>query len=201
MDMDWSVLIEAEAPEGAAEAIDEETLERFATELQIHSPAVSATSDTWSARVYASGVSPLAAADGACHVVELAAKEVGLPAWPLVRVEVVTEEVLDRELAVSNFPDILGTAEVTELLGVSRQRLHELRGAGRFPRPIKELASGPLWLRPTVESFLRTWERKPGRPSAKAALEANAEDVKSRIGYSVFADEKLFKQGAGGGDA
>ena len=67
---------------------------------------------------------------------------------------------------MSNFPDLVGTTEVAELLGVTRQRIHELRKAGRFPEPMVELAAGPIWLRPAIESFDKQWERKVGRPRA-----------------------------------
>ena len=62
-------------------------------------------------------------------------------------------------------PRFLGPPQVTEALGVSRQRLHELRGSGRFPAPAYELAATPLWIRSTVDSFLAGWDRKPGRPA------------------------------------
>jgi len=84
--------------------------------------------------------------------------------WPVIRTEAVEENTFHAQLEVSNFPSILGTTEVTELLGVSRQRLHELRNSRRFPAPAYEVAATPLWIRSTVDSFLAGWERKPGRP-------------------------------------
>lgn len=103
----------------------------------------------------------------AAHAADLIAsyaEKAGLPPWPIVRCEVVRADLVDLEQVVPNFPDLVGAQEVTNLLNVSRQRLHELRTSGRFPEPMVTLASGPVWLRPAVEAFLDSWNRRPGRP-------------------------------------
>lgn len=53
--------------------------------------------------------------------------------------------------------DILGTSEVAEVLGVSKQRIHSLRKMAEFPEPIVQLASTPLWDRSEVVVFLAKW--------------------------------------------
>ena len=53
--------------------------------------------------------------------------------------------------------DLLGTAEVAEVLGVSKQRIHALRKMAEFPDPIRVLASTPVWSREDVVSFLLQW--------------------------------------------
>lgn len=53
--------------------------------------------------------------------------------------------------------DILGTSEVAEVLGVSKQRIHSLRQMVEFPEPIKQLASTPLWDRADIIQFLSVW--------------------------------------------
>jgi predicted DNA-binding transcriptional regulator AlpA len=54
--------------------------------------------------------------------------------------------------------DILGTSEVAEVLGVSKQRIHSLRQMKEFPEPVVQLASTPLWDRKDVVSFLAIWK-------------------------------------------
>jgi hypothetical protein len=54
--------------------------------------------------------------------------------------------------------DILGTSEVAEVLGVSKQRIHSLRQMNEFPEPVVQLASTPLWDRKDVVSFLAIWK-------------------------------------------
>lgn len=53
--------------------------------------------------------------------------------------------------------DILGTSEVAEVLGVSKQRIHSLRQMAEFPEPFVQLASTPLWDRTEVIEFLAKW--------------------------------------------
>jgi hypothetical protein len=79
--------------------------------------------------------------------------------------------VLAAELERTNFPEIVGTSEAAELLGISRQRIHELRTAGRFPTPTVEFAAGPIWLRPAIDAFGAT-VRKPGRPRSMISRSA-----------------------------
>lgn len=48
-----------------------------------------------------------------------------------------------------------------------------LRQSGRFPVPVTELGSGPVWSRSVVESFADRWLRSPGpRPARTAAFQA-----------------------------
>jgi len=56
---------------------------------------------------------------------------------------------------------LAGVAEVAEILGVSRQRVAEIRKDHEaFPAPVADLKSGPVWDRAEVERFERGWERK-----------------------------------------
>lgn len=65
---------------------------------------------------------------------------------------------------------LAGVAEAAELLGVSRQRIAEIRKDHKaFPAPVADLAAGPVWDRAELERFDRTWERKrTGRPRKEA---------------------------------
>ncbi len=59
---------------------------------------------------------------------------------------------------------LVGLAEIASTLGVSKQRVGELRRRSDFPRPVAELASGPVWKLSMLKRFVAGWERKPGRP-------------------------------------
>jgi predicted DNA-binding transcriptional regulator AlpA len=63
--------------------------------------------------------------------------------------------------------DLVGAGEVLALLGISKQRLYQLRAANRFPDPLIELVSGPIWHRSVIESYGAT-RRPPGRPRKAA---------------------------------
>jgi hypothetical protein len=81
-----------------------------------------------------------------------------------VDARVQTVEELERELEAPTIPALAGISEVAKVLGVSRQRASELPGSERFPKPVANLAAGPVWLRSTILSFNQRWDRRPGRP-------------------------------------
>lgn len=54
---------------------------------------------------------------------------------------------------------LVGTAEISELLGVSRQRVHQLTSAEDFPEPVARLSAGAIYDRSEVEA----WARSTGR--------------------------------------
>lgn len=62
-------------------------------------------------------------------------------------------------------PDsLMGTTEIAELLGVSRQRVSQLAASDTFPEPVARLAAGPIWKRVDIVR----WARETGRLSAEA---------------------------------
>jgi hypothetical protein len=68
----------------------------------------------------------------------------------------------------SNAPDLVGVAEVAELLGVSKQRASDLAHSEGFPAPVATLRAGPIWRRSQLARFAGGWERRPGRPRREA---------------------------------
>ena len=56
--------------------------------------------------------------------------------------------------------DLVGVAEIAELLGVTRQRVDAIaRTHPDFPKPVADLAAGRIWQRRDIEN----WARKVGR--------------------------------------
>jgi hypothetical protein len=84
----------------------------------------------------------------------------------IAHLEISTEDYLDAWLERPG-PNHVGLAEVAELLAVSKQRVFQLRGRPDFPKPMVELASGPVWTRDSLNHFLEGWERRPGRPAGR----------------------------------
>jgi hypothetical protein len=83
--------------------------------------------------------------------------------------------------------------EVLDILGVSKQRLHQLRSGGRFPLPMLELKSGPLWMRPAIERWAEAeWKRTP----ANWDVPLGSWDLASSLAYGfrdrVLATTKLL---------
>ena len=55
--------------------------------------------------------------------------------------------------------DLMGLAEIAELLKVSRQRVDQLARQRDFPLPLATISAGRIWLREDVEA----WARSVGR--------------------------------------
>lgn len=94
---------------------------------------------------------------------ERACARAGIRHDGIARVDIVSERYL--ELEDQREPErFLGVSEVAALLGVSRQRVGELRKKQGFPAPVAELAAGPVWSSSSLGRFLQAWDRRPGRP-------------------------------------
>jgi hypothetical protein len=178
MAVEWSVALFTRAPEGVRIDVAPEGQGAFFDLLADHGGGgASVGNDAWSAQVSVEAPTYDLALLAGVDTIEKAAQTAGVPAWPVVAVRAVVAGELDAVLSTPNFPEVVGTTEVTELLGVSRQRLHDLRTAGRFPLPIADLAGGPIWLQSTVDAFLEAWDRKPGRPDKLQSLLLRPGDV------------------------
>lgn len=89
-----------------------------------------------------------------------------IPFFP-VGIEVVDEETYQTAAFAPTVPEIVSAVEAADILGVSRQRVHQLhRENPHFPAPLYELRTGPLWTRQAIDRFASAWERRPGRPAA-----------------------------------
>jgi hypothetical protein len=113
-----------------------------------------------------------------------AAGVAGLPAWPIVRAEIRTDDEFHRELARPDVPDVVGLAEVADLLKVARQRITKLQHRPGFPAPIARLRAGPVWLRAHIDAFAETWDRRPGRPVNEKKVDELVEALEESLGVS-----------------
>jgi hypothetical protein len=94
----------------------------------------------------------------------------------VVGIEVVTEEELDRRNREPlPIPDLVGIADLKEMLGVaSRQRAAQLTQTALFQehaQPVAHLKAGPIYFAYQVRAFKDAWEkqgRKIGRPRKEA---------------------------------
>jgi len=56
--------------------------------------------------------------------------------------------------------DLVGVAEIAEMLGLSRQRVNAIvQTHSEFPKPVAELSAGRIWLRKDIVA----WARRAGR--------------------------------------
>jgi hypothetical protein len=99
---------------------------------------------------------------------ERACSMLGIEHDGIARVDLVEERYADLEL--EREPErYAGVTEVARFLGVSRQRVAELRAREDFPVPVAELAAGPVWTESSLRRFIDAWPRRPGRPRRATA--------------------------------
>jgi predicted DNA-binding transcriptional regulator AlpA len=168
-----SVAVWLEGDSAAANGIEVpamyERLGRLLDELSILHGAVAGDGRGWGATVTVDSASVSAAANRSIREVMSRADRLGLPTEPLSRIEVIEEGFRDSELEIPNLPDLVSGPEAAKILGVSRQRVHQLATENtRFPTPAYRLGVGSLWLRAAIVRFSETWERKVGRPKKAA---------------------------------
>ena len=112
--------------------------------------------------VYVAGDDPARALR---HAQKMISAVVG--AWTLLATEVVEEKLYLERATASNLPVLVSAPEVGDLLGVSRQRVHQLRETADFPDPLYVLRTGAVWAEDAIRSFARSWDRTPGpRPAS-----------------------------------
>jgi len=121
--------------------------------------------DGWDLVVTVEAADPYKAIEEGSTTIFGAMSAVDLPMWTIVELCAVESEVDWARNEEPTFPNVVGVAEVLEMLGISKQRLSQLRQAGRFPDPMVELKATPLWLRSGIEGFMQ-WRRDEGRPRA-----------------------------------
>ncbi|HEY6747047.1 MAG TPA: hypothetical protein VI357_15170 [Mycobacteriales bacterium] len=162
----WSVTFTYDA------APDEATLQTVETALDESSTDVSVAALPREHRVtvtlYLPGPDPADAIESGRKLLSGINPEAVL-GGPLIAVEAIAEAEQERRAAQPTLPELVGASEVGQMLGVSRQRVHQLREHDTFPAPLVEVAMGPLWDARAIEAFARAWSRRPGRPPLAVA--------------------------------
>jgi hypothetical protein len=160
----WQVSLDYTANLGDSE----ETLDRLcdlSEDLAQFGAAVGLTDGALSLTLSMQGDHPVSVLADADSIVRQSAKKCGLPELDdLGEAHANAWERAEAELDKPTLPDLVSSVEAAEILGVSRQRVSELRRRKDFPEPVYELRTGPLWIRAGIERFNERWDRKPGRP-------------------------------------
>ena len=59
---------------------------------------------------------------------------------------------------------LLGLSEVADLFGVSKRTASRYAARTDFPKPVAQLAMGPIWLQEDVETWIEAEPVQRGRP-------------------------------------
>jgi hypothetical protein len=194
----WAVEVSMGDPAGSpSDKLTPDAVGVVLAELRLHGAVATVAQDGSRYWVLLSVEAPsVAQAESqAAKLVRQAAKAAGLPAWPLVGIEVVPAEDLasrpKREL-----PTLVGTAEAARMLGVSKTRIKQIMQENRrFPVPVAHLAAGPVWIEDEIREFAKL-PRTPGRPSKEEVdrEQARMEDiagVRARQRYRLAPEDRL----------
>lgn len=160
----WSARVQAALPAPLTEGLAELLAESLAT----HQATVTFEQANVAARFDVEASTLRIAVTNGIKAMADALDALGIP-HVLTSAEVSTYDVLDAELARPAVPELVGMAEIATLLGVSRQRAHELSDRPDFPSPVQPLAAGAVYIKAQVEAFNGRWERRKGRPKKSAA--------------------------------
>jgi DNA-binding CsgD family transcriptional regulator len=169
----WSVHLEADVGE-APEDLVEDLLEVL-PDVGGSSPALSWSPHELSVWFSVRAPDVRHAVDRGLASFGVAADKLGIKLLDVPSVEATAHERLEREFEQE--PDrYVGVSEIAALIGVSKQRVTELRVRPDFPAPVAELAAGPVWRESSLRRFIAEWPRRPGRPGS--LLQA-VEDLKA----------------------
>ncbi len=160
---EWAVYLEIPKP-------DHITDEHLGAILELWPGAIPALGDRLALQASLPARSPQEALARADERYRKLLVEIGVgPVGDVIYAEVMTTEEQDYRLEHPDEPELAGVQEVAALLGVSKQRVSELRNREGFPTPLSTLAAGPVWDARSLRRFLDSWPRTPGRPR-KAAV-------------------------------
>lgn len=169
---EWSIKVEGCRPgeEGAWFEADE--LELVSEALAGHYPAVGG-GVSLEARITIEAQSAEEALSRALAAYQEAVEKAIGEEIEVVGAEVMTADRLQQEMSELDDREVLlGVAEAAAFLGVSKTRVGSLREQNHFPRPVQELASGPIWRRIDLKRFEHGWGRRSGPKTATSLREA-----------------------------
>lgn len=141
-----------------------ETLDSWESQLEDLEASVSRVPERDVVNVTIFISAPSALMDAAAKMADVVGSVVG--AEP-IGAEVLQESEWERRAEAPTMPELMSAAEIADELGVSRQRVHQLRDTAAFPAPLVELRGGAVWDAAAVRKFDQEWQRKPGRPAAE----------------------------------
>jgi hypothetical protein len=163
MSQEWSVDVDVRHTLPSRRA--KEAIFRILEELLAHAAVGSLGRRTLGVSFNVKARDAAGAIDAALPLLHKALTLAGVPEpQEIFRLELETVEEQERRLSQPTLPPFAGITEVAEILGVTRQRAHQLSQTTEFPKPIVTLAAGPVWNRHAIDRFKDTWTRRPGRP-------------------------------------
>lgn len=171
--MTWSVYLQVSAPDAHTLTLDSPenayaVVDAITADLAEHAAVIGVGERVLSAQACVEATDASTAVRALSDALRASAAKHRFPTGAAVEMRVLPWATFETETHA--LPDLVSGAEAALMLGVTRQRVHQLATMHpRFPRPVYELGVGKLWLRAGIVAFAASWERKPGRPALVAA--------------------------------
>ena len=159
---DWSIHVELSH---ALPTVSDDQVDAILEALASHGAALSVGPKTLGVQFFLQAPTPARALAASLRIVMSTVRLAAIHPARITEVEIQAWSDFLQKLDIPNIPDLVGVAEVAILLKVSKQRASVLARHKDFPRPIAELASGPIWKKPSILRHVGQWPRKPGRPA------------------------------------
>jgi hypothetical protein len=160
----WSVTVHIELPAADRYRIHPTAYERLQAILEGRGPIIKPERNKLVV-VFGIRVDDLTAAQKeAGPLVAQLTDTLGLSPAAAICIRMISTKELDDEL--SKMPECAGVGEVAAILGVSKQRVHQLLQRPDFPKPVQQLAATPLWREADVRRYSAT---RPRRSRTSAA--------------------------------
>lgn len=163
--MEWSVYVRLTCPTPADDDSIVDATVAITNEMQPHSASI-VIGDGWvSAQAWTDAPTLTSATHHVSESLEKASAAAGLHTGDEIEVHAQRWVDFMAELERPTLPALVSGPEVAEILGITRQRVHQLaHERADFPEPAYQLGVGRLWFRAGIERFAEQWQRRPGRP-------------------------------------
>ncbi len=171
MEHDWSVRIEAAHNAGQERGL--QLIDQVMRSLRNYAAVSSGGPSTLAVQMTVTADSlPSAFAKG-IKAFEQAVRNAGAPkTFEIVDVETETDKHFEARVDEPD-PELIGIAELANLVNVSRSRASAMAARRDFPAPYARLASGPVWIKANLSRWFEEWQRRPGVNRERATTKSS----------------------------
>lgn len=117
------------------------------------------------------------AQEAATKIAQRLVETLDLPPSMLVGLRVEDNDTLAQSVPI--FPEYVGVGEAASILGVSRQRVHQLASRPGFPEPVLRLKATPVWRQADVRAFAAQRKGSAKRPLSVVKSSDHLADARS----------------------
>jgi predicted DNA-binding transcriptional regulator AlpA len=179
---DWIVILQFRRPDSGSYRLHPSVypaITNRVTDLGGLVPALRVCKDHLFVSYQATAGDLLNAADSSQTVILELCALLNISSTDAVEARVLTRDQVER-LARGDEGGFVGVAEAAAILGVSKQRVHQLTEQPDFPTPVQELKATPIWRESDVQAYALARASRPRVASASSSKPARARAVGGR---------------------